>query len=281
MRANLKLVCFSIFFLGMILVQANPAQADSGTATLIVRSAVDGKFFDGMWAEIKVGSNLVHSGFTPLSYNATAGTTYTIFVSDYGNMAFQSWEDGNKNYFKSVTPTSDVIIVAQYLDKSTDENTIESQRTLSVPTQANLTEPSLLPVWLRDAASSWLSGNLSDGDFVSYLQRLVDQKILTPPPPQKDPPRPEGFSTLQCKKGERYVEMLGKYTNGGEPYEIVSLRMVVLDSAGEILASGSGTISHIKAHETKYFNVVARYHEEFASCDIQVESVLAKLSSKN
>lgn len=264
----------------MAFAQANTVQADSGAATLTVRSAVDGKFFDGMWAEIRVGSDLVHSGFTPLSYNATAGTTYTTFVSDYGDMVFQNWEDGSKNYFKSVTPTTDVTIIAHYLDKSKDQNTMP-QQTSPTPTQANSTEPTLLPVWLRDAASSWLNGNLSDRDFVSYLQRLVDQKILAPPPPEKDPPKPEGFSNLQCKKGERYVEMVGKYTNGAEPYEIVSLRMTVLDAAGEILASGSGTISHIRAHETKYFNVIARYHEEFASCDVQVESVLAKLSSKN
>ncbi|MDC8438347.1 MAG: FxLYD domain-containing protein, partial [Candidatus Nitrosotenuis sp.] len=78
-----------------------------------------------------------------------------------------------------------------------------------------------------------------------------------------------------------YVEMVGKYTNGGKPYEIVSLRMVVLDSSGEILASGSGTISNIGAYQSKYFNVVTRHPADFASCEIQVESVLPYLASRN
>lgn len=280
----------------MMLIQPT-AHADSDAATIVVRSAMDEKFFDGMWVEITAGMNLVHSGFTPLSYNATFGTTYTVFVSDFEDIKFQNWDDGATDYFKSVTPTSDVTLIAHYQDKSTDADKPASQpvpttqppnvppQTPPVPTQANSTEPSLLPLWLRDVASLWLGGQMSDKDFISSLQRLVEQKILVPPPekaPQaKAPLKPEGFSNLQCNKGERYVEMVGKYTNGDESYEIVSLRMVVLDSAGEILASGSGTISHIKAHETKYFNVITRYHEEFASCDVQVESVLPKLSSKN
>jgi len=278
MSSNLTklLIFFSILFFSITL-QANSVHAESDVATLVVRSAADGKFFDGMWVEIKASSKLVHSGFTPVSYNATPGTTYTIYVSDYGDMAFQRWGDGSTNYFKSITPTDDSTIVAHYLDRSTDMANPVPQLT-STPLRDNSAKHSLLPSWLREAAASWLNDKITDEDFVSYLQRLVDQKILSPPTSDKILPKPEGFSNLQCNKGQRYVEMVGKYTNGGEPYEIVSLRMVVLDSAGQILASGSGTISHIGAHETKYFNVIARYHEAFASCDIQVESVLQKLS---
>lgn len=119
---------------------------------------------------------------------------------------------------------------------------------------------------------------MNDEEFIAGLQRLIDQKILRLPDAA---PTQEGFSNTQCKKGERYVEMVGKYTNGNKPYEIVSLRMVVLGSSGEILASGSGTISGIGAHQSKYFNVVARHPADFTSCEIQVESVLPYLASRN
>lgn len=260
-----------VFLLALCLgTLANIVQADSaGTVTLAVRShTADGKAFDGMWVEIKSGASLVHSGFTPLSYNATHGTTYTVHVSDYGNYGFQKWNDGSMDYSRSITPTSDTTLIANYLNKAPSASS-----TISV-------QPPLLPDWLREVTSSWLTGHISDREFISQLQRLVDQKILLPTP-EKETPRQEGFSNTQCKKGDTHVEMVGKYTNGDKPYGIVSLRMTVLDSKGEILASGSGTISNIGAHESKYFNVITRYSTEFASCEIQVESVLPKVTSRN
>jgi hypothetical protein len=266
-------VFFSILCLGTLV---GIAHADSdGTIILQVRSTADGKVSDGAWVEIKVGPNLVHAGFTPLLYNATQGITYTVNVSDYGSYGFQSWNDGSTNYSRSVTPASDTVLVAHYIDKASS-NAVSEQPQMP----KNTVEPALLPDWLRGVASSWLSGQLSDKEFIVQLQRLVDQKILIPAP-EKDTPRQEGFSNTQCKKGERHIEMVGKYTNGDKPYEIVSLRMTVLDSNGEILASGSGTISNIGAHESKYFNVIARHSTEFASCEIQVESVLSRLASRN
>lgn len=273
------LVFLSVLCLGAAMLDLTSiAQADSAnTITLAVRSATtDGKSFDGMWIEIKEGSNLVHSGLTPLSYNATPGAVYTIYASDYENLIFQNWNDGSKDHTKSITPMADITLVAHYTDKSANANkTIPEQ-----PQTPSTVEPPLLPDWLRNVANSWLSGQLNDKEFIVYLQRLVDQKILIPSPHEKETPKQEGFSNTQCKKGERFVEMVGKYTNGDKPYGIVSLRMILLDSNGEILASGSGTISNIGAHESRYFNVITRYHMEFASCEIQVENVLPRSDSK-
>jgi hypothetical protein len=276
-KSKKYLIFFSVLCLGTL---AGIAQADSaGTVILAIKSVTtDGKAFDGMWVEIRSGSNLVHSGFTPLSYNATQGTAYTISVSDYRNYGFLNWNDGSMDYSKSITPMSDTTLVARYIGKATSASNMISEQSPQIPKNST-SEPPLLPDWLRDVASSWLSGQLSDKDFITNLQRLIDQKILLSP--EKETSKQEGFSNTQCKKGEMHVEMVGKYTNGDKPYEIVSLRMTVLDSKGEILASGSGTISNIGVHESKYFNIVARHSTEFASCEIQVESVLPKLASRN
>lgn len=229
------------------------AYADS--ANITVRSVtIDNKPFDGMWVEIRSGPNVLKSGFTPLQYNYTEGATYTVNVSDYEKYKFAGWDDGTTSYSKTITPTNDTVLLARYMEAKPEA--------IPQPT-------SLLPDWLKGVASSWLNGKMSDQEFISQLQLLVDQKILSTP--QK-----EGFSNIQCKKGETYVEMVGKYTNGNTPYKIVSLRMMVLDANKEILATGSGTISNIGSSESKYFNVIARHATEFASCEVQVESVLPR-----
>ena len=271
---------FLVLGFGVItLIFGNAVFADSDNLTLVVKTSTSEKLFDGMWVEIRSGENTVYSGFSPISYNATFGTSYTISVSEYGNYVFDHWDDGNSNNFRTIQPTTDVTLVAYYQDKSASGNYVIPQKLPLISILVNETKPSILPDWLREATKSWFDGQLSDTDFIATLQRLVDEKILTATPPPKEPPKQEGFSNLQCRKGERYVEMVGKYTNGETSYDIISLRLVLLDSTGNILALGSGTISDLGSYETKYFNAIARYHLDYASCDIQVESVIQKLAA--
>jgi hypothetical protein len=197
-----------------------------------------------------------------------------VSVSDYQNNVFLNWDDGSPDYSRQITPTGETVLVANYIDESSQN--IAAQASPQAPN--NTDGRSMLPDWLRSTARSWLGGHMSDEEFIVKLQHLIDQKILHLPDVTS---KQEGFSNTSCKKGERYVEMVGKYTNGNKPYEIVSLRMVVLGSSGEILASGSGTISNIGAYQSKYFNVVTRHPTDFASCEIQVESVLPYLASRN
>ncbi len=270
---------FLVFCFGATtLIFGNGAFADSDKLTLVIKTSTGEKLFDGMWVEIKSEENTVYSGFSPISYNATFGTSYTISVSEFGNYVFDHWDDGNSNNFRTIQPTTDVTLVAYYQDKSANGNYVIPQKLPLTSILVNETKPSILPAWLREATKSWFDGQLSDTDFIATLQRLVDEKILTAQPP-KEPPKQEGFSNLQCRKGDRYVEMVGKYTNGETPYDIISLRLVLLDSAGNILAIGSGTISDLGSYETKYFNAIARYHQDYASCDIQVENVIQKLAA--
>ena len=148
MAVNSKkhLVFFSILCICTVMLNmTNIAHADSAnTITLAVKSATtDGKAFDGMWIEIKEGSSLVHSGFTPLAYNATSGTVYTVYVSDYGIYVFQNWSDGSKDYSKPITPMSDITLVAHYTDRAANASK-------SIPEQLTQTpsaEPPLLPDW--------------------------------------------------------------------------------------------------------------------------------------
>jgi hypothetical protein len=276
---NHRFLFLALCFGASTLIFGNVAFADSDNLTLVIKTATSEKLFDGMWVEIKSGENTVYSGFSPISYNVTLGTSYTISISEYGNFVFDHWDDGNSNNFRTIQPTSDVTLVAYYRDKSSSEDYVIPEKLPLTSILVNETKPSILPDWLRVAAKSWFDGQLSDTDFVATLQRLIDEKILISPPTPKEPPKQEGFSNLQCRKGDRYVEMVGKYTNGEISYDIISLKLVLLDSAGNILATGSGTIADLGSYETKYFNAIARYHMDYASCDIQVESVIQKVAA--
>ena len=259
-----NILCFSAI---AILCPAYGEQSDSNNATISIESQTgDKKTIDGMWVEVKSGENTVYTGFTPASYNATKGVEYTIYVSDYENYIFGHWDDGDKDYFKAINPSNDVTLIAYFYDRSAN---------VTQDTHKNPEKQSIFPDWVRNAARQWIEYKMSDSDFLAALQQMVDQKILNTTKVNEQS-RAEGFSNTQCNRGFNHVEMIGRYTNGDTPYQIISLRLLLLDADGEILATGSGMISNVGPHETKYFNAIARYHADFASCDIQVESKISR-----
>ncbi len=86
----------------------------------------------------------------------------------------------------------------------------------------------------------------------------------------------EGFDNIVCSRGFGYVLMVGEYTGGNVPYSVIFLKMTLLDSAGQILGTGSGTISDVGAHKTKLFNALSRYHANFDSCSVQINNAITK-----
>jgi hypothetical protein len=86
----------------------------------------------------------------------------------------------------------------------------------------------------------------------------------------------EGFDNIVCSRGFGYALMVGEYTGGNVPYSVIFLKMTLFDSAGQILSTGSGTISDVGAHKTKLFNALSRYHADFDSCSIQISNAITK-----
>lgn len=152
--------------------------------------------------------------------------------------------------------------------------TYTHEDSITIPIQTSSTKP-MLPDWVKSIAKLWIEGQISDEDFLASIQQIIEQKILNGSSTEQ-PKTLEGFSNTQCNQGAKHVEMIGKYTNGNTAYQVVALRMVLLDTEGEILATGSGTISNIGPHETRYFNVITRYDADYVSCHIQVESTIPK-----
>ncbi len=87
----------------------------SAQISLTVKSAgLDGLPIPGLSTTVKIGTDIVQTGYTPLSYAATSGKTYTITVSNYQNYVFDHWMDGSKNRSISVTPTKATTLTAFY-----------------------------------------------------------------------------------------------------------------------------------------------------------------------
>jgi len=119
-------------------------------------------------------------------------------------------------------------------------------------------------------------------DEYTDMKRKISQlesensKLKSEPPssPIETKPNPiqnDGFSDLICKQESGIVKMSGRYTNNDQSTSGVFLKLIVLDANQKILATGIGSISEMKAYETKYFDAVAFYPGAYSSCDIQIE----------
>ena len=87
----------------------------TSSVSLMVDSAVsNGGSLSGMFVTIFRGTTAVATGFTPLTYTATAGASYTIVPQDYGSYTFNHWENGSTARTRTVTPTSSLTLTAYY-----------------------------------------------------------------------------------------------------------------------------------------------------------------------
>ncbi len=146
--------------------------------------------------------------------------------------------------------------------------------------QTVLGQSSSIPEWIKDTAKSWVKGEITDDDFIKLLQLLIDQKILIVPSQDNDEKnQTEGFSGIACIQGYNYVQMTGRYTNGDVPYSVIFLRLSLTNNAGDVVSTGSGIISNINAHQTKFFDAIAIYSRNFTSCDIQIDSAIPEKSN--
>ena len=132
-----------------------------------------------------------------------------------------------------------------------------------------------IPSWIKNNARWWADGQVGDADFINGLQWLIKQKILIVPLETNQQNPPVEFSNTACKKDEisdRIVHMTGKFTNGPVTHSYVFLKMAVIDSAGNVVATGDGMIQDIEPYQTRIFDVGAFYSGNFVRCEIEVSS---------
>jgi len=75
-----------------------------------------GQAVSGMWTVVWFGGSIYRTGNTTLTFTATWGLPYTVYVANYQNYVFLHWGsgNGNTNPYRTVTPTENTVIVAVY-----------------------------------------------------------------------------------------------------------------------------------------------------------------------
>lgn len=136
-----------------------------------------------------------------------------------------------------------------------------------------------IPSWIKNTAKFWVEGQVSDKEFINALQYLVEQNILVIPKKesgtteQQQKPQP-GFSNTVCSRNfSGMAIMTGKFTNGPTPASDIYFRLGVIDSKGNVVATGIGSISDVQPYQTRLFEAMSTYVGEFASCEIEVSNV--------
>lgn len=66
----------------------------SGPMIAVGSQYSNGTSLAGMYTELQLNGNIVATGFTPVSFPAVNGQSYTVTVSDYGSLYFNKWTDG-------------------------------------------------------------------------------------------------------------------------------------------------------------------------------------------
>jgi hypothetical protein len=96
-------------------LKATSSMSISATSSLLIQSAdTSGNAVTGLWTTVSYNGNVVASGFTPLAFNGTTGTEYTVSVSNYGEYFFSHWENGNTSPSRTLTLTQSQTITASY-----------------------------------------------------------------------------------------------------------------------------------------------------------------------
>ena len=109
----------------------------SGTVPITVQSVdQNGAAINGLYTVVQSSSgSTVATGFTPMTFYATAGQQYTITVSNYGSYYFSQWSTGSTSNSITITPTQGTTLTAEYSSsvQSPPVLTIESQYTSGTP----------------------------------------------------------------------------------------------------------------------------------------------------
>ena len=80
----------------------------------VASESVSGAGFTGMWLTVAANGKTVASGYTTLTFTATAGEAYTITMSNWNNLTFAHWDNGSTNPVRTITPTKSTTLTAYY-----------------------------------------------------------------------------------------------------------------------------------------------------------------------
>lgn len=100
-----------------------------GTSTLTVRTVdASGSPISGYYTTLSQAGAPARAAFSPASFTLDSGQTYQVAVSDFGDYAFDHWNDGSTNRQKTITGGQAIALTAHYKTTAPEEAilTVES-----------------------------------------------------------------------------------------------------------------------------------------------------------
>jgi Spherulation-specific family 4 len=90
--------------------------SESATVPIVVQSIdLNGDPIVGMWTTITSSTGtLLATGYTPLTFTVSTGSTYVVSVANYQNIIFNHWQSGSATPSISVTATQATTLTASY-----------------------------------------------------------------------------------------------------------------------------------------------------------------------
>jgi hypothetical protein len=129
----------------------------------------------GLSTVVHSGSTTILSGYSPVSFNATAGNLCEVTVENYGNYFFSHWSTGSTSNTIKITPSQASTLVAYYNN--------DTQEPLVSNTSSSSTSASkLLNHFLYDISNSYFSGSaLSNSTAITSKTTtiLTSNSLLT------------------------------------------------------------------------------------------------------
>ena len=77
-------------------------------------ATTSGAYFGGMWTVVSQSGATLSSGYTPYTFTAAAGATYSISVANYGIYVFNHWSTGSRSSTITITPGQAITLTAYY-----------------------------------------------------------------------------------------------------------------------------------------------------------------------
>jgi hypothetical protein len=81
------------------------SSSSSGSSIQVSSQYADGTGLTGMYAVLQQGGSTVATGFTPVTFATTSGSTYSVTVADYTNAYFSHWSNNVSSRTIDVTAT--------------------------------------------------------------------------------------------------------------------------------------------------------------------------------
>jgi hypothetical protein len=86
----------------------------SGQSTITINTAGPSGAISGYYVTLSQNGAVIDSGFSPKQFTVNNGQAYAVSVSDYGNYAFDHWEDGPGSRERTVSVTQNAQFTAVY-----------------------------------------------------------------------------------------------------------------------------------------------------------------------